>query len=149
MTEPKGPRVSVFRPRKDGLEKTLGALEAQIMDAVWDASGPVCVDDVRRALAAHGKDAAYTTVMTTLGRLFDKGFLTRTLAGKAYQYSAQVTRRELSSSVTQQVIDGLLATFAEPAMSYFVEALSVSDPDKLDALATLIDRKRAEGAAPE
>jgi predicted transcriptional regulator len=149
MADPKGPRVSVFRPRKDGLEKTLGALEAQIMDAVWEADGPVCVDDVRRALAAHGKDAAYTTVMTTLGRLFDKGFLTRALCGKAYLYTAQVTRKELSSSVTQQVIDGLLATFAEPAMSYFVEALSESDPEKLEALASIIDRKRAEGAASE
>jgi predicted transcriptional regulator len=149
MASDKGPRVSVFRPRKDGLEKTLGALEAQIMDAVWDANGPVCVDDVRRALAANGKDAAYTTVMTTLGRLHDKGFLARVLSGKAYLYTAQVTRKELSTTVTQQVIDGLLATFAEPAMSYFVEVLGESDPGKLDALASLIDRKRAEGAASE
>lgn len=138
------PRLPVFRPRKDGLEKTLGALEAQIMDVVWDARGPVCVDDVRRALQARGKDSAYTTVMTTLGRLHKKGLLARDMKGKAYYYSARVSRRELSSTVTRQVIDGLLATFAEPAMSYFVEALSNSDPSKLDSLAELIENKRKE-----
>lgn len=149
MSDSTGPRVSVFRPRKDGLEKTLGALEAQVMDAVWEAQGPVCVDDVRRTLAAKGKDAAYTTIMTTLGRLFEKGFLTRTLNGKAYRYSAQVSRTELSSTVTQQVIDGLLASFAEPAMSYFVEALGETDPGKLEALARLIAEKQSEGASAE
>jgi predicted transcriptional regulator len=147
MSERTTPGVSVFRPRKDGLEKTLGALEAQIMDAVWGARGPVCVEDVRATLAENGKDAAYTTVMTTLGRLHKKGLLARDMQGKAYYYNARVSRRELSSTVTKQVIDGLLATFAEPAMSYFVEALGNADPDKLDSLVELIEQKRQQGQA--
>ncbi len=133
---------SVFRPRKDGLEKTLGALEAQVMDAVWDAEGAVCVDDVRRALATTGKDAAYTTVMTTLSRLHTKGLLAREMKGKAYYYTPRVSRDELSDNVSKQVIDGLLSTFAEPAMSYFVEALGNVDPSKLDSLAEMIAQKR-------
>jgi predicted transcriptional regulator len=144
MSERSAPRVSVFRPRKDGLEKTLGALEAQVMDAIWQAKEPVCVEDVRSALATHGKDAAYTTIMTTLSRLNKKGLLAREMRGKAYYYSPRVTRSELSSTVTKQVIDGLLATFAEPAMSYFVEALSNTDPNKLASLAEIIERKRQE-----
>ena len=47
-----------------------------------------------------------------------------------------------SSTVSQQVVDGLLATFAEPAMAYFVEALSDTDPDKLESLAEMIEEKR-------
>ncbi len=144
MSARNDPRVSVFRPRKDGLEKTLGALEAQIMSAVWEANGPVSVHDVQEALMSQGKEAAYTTVMTTLGRLHNKGLLARDMKGKAYFYSARVTRRELSSTVTKQVIDGLLATFAEPAMSYFVEALSDTDPSKLESLAELIEQKRKD-----
>lgn len=139
------PRVSVFRPRKDGLEKTLGALEAQIMNAVWEARGPVCVHEVQETLARKGKDSAYTTVMTTLTRLHKKGLLAREMKGKAYYYTAQVSRRELGQTVTEQVIDGLLATFAEPAMSYFVDALSETDPSKLDSLADIIEQKRREG----
>ena len=142
MPDKGDPRVSVFRPRNDGLEKTLGALEAQIMDVIWSSRDPMCVDDVRAELAKRGKDSAYTTIMTTLSRLNKKGLLARDMQGKAYQYTSRVSRKELSSTVTKQVVDGLLATFAEPAMAYFVEALSDTDPGKLDALASLIEERR-------
>ena len=142
MNERSDPRPSVFRPGKDGLEKTLGALEAQIMNVVWSSKEPLCVDDVRLELARSGKDAAYTTIMTTLSRLFKKGLLARDMKGKAYYYTSRVSRKELSSTVTKDVIDGLLATFAEPAMAYFVEALSDTDPTKLESLAELIEAKR-------
>jgi predicted transcriptional regulator len=136
------PRVSVFKPGEEGLEQTLGALESQVMDALWSTDDPMCVDDVRRILQESGKDSAYTTIMTTLARLYRKGFLAREMKGRAYYYAPRISRRELGSSVTKQVIDGLLGAFAEPTMSYFVDALSDSDPDKLDALAEMIREKR-------
>lgn len=144
MPEKTSPHLSVFRPKNDGLQKLLGALEAQVMDCVWDSEGPVSVDEVRKALSAKGKESAYTTIMTTLSRLHKKGLLDRVLKGKAYLYTAHVTQRELTSSATRDVIDGLLSTFAEPTMSYFVEALGNTAPDKLDALAEIIERKRQE-----
>ncbi len=144
MTGSNSPEVPIFRPGKDGLEKTLGALEAQVMGAVWSADDDVCVQDVQQALARSGKTAAYTTVMTTLSRLHKKGFLSRDMKGKAYYYRPRVTQDQLSDTVSKQVVDGLLATFAEPAMSYFVEALNAQDPGKLDSLSELIDRKRQE-----
>jgi len=113
------------------------------MGVVWDSPAAVCVEDVRSALAT-AKEAAYTTIMTTLDRLYKKGFLSRERRGKAYYYSAKVTRAEMGTNVTKQVIDGLLKTFAEPAISYFVEALGDSDPQKLESLAELIARKRAQ-----
>jgi predicted transcriptional regulator len=137
----------VYRPDEEGLHQALGQLEASVMHVVWDLDAPLCVDDVRRGLAeGRSKDAAYTTIMTTLDRLYKKGFLTRERRGKAYYYVAKVTRAELGSNVTKQVIDGLLTTFAEPAISYFVEALGDADPSRLDSLAALIERKRAEQA---
>lgn len=141
------PNLPVFRPGSEGLEKMLGKLEAQVMQAVWDAPEAVCVDEVREALANSGKDAAYTTIMTTLSRLFTKGLLAREQRGKAYYYTPRVSRRELTSSVTKHVIDGLLTTFAEPAMAYFVEALGEEDPRKLDDLADMIQRKKKSGKA--
>jgi len=139
------PRVSVYRPEAQGLHQALGQLEAGVMDVVWEADSALCVDEVRQALAERkGKDAAYTTIMTTLDRLYKKGFLSRDRRGKAFYYQAKVSRAELGTSVTKQVIDGLLTTFAEPAISYFVEALGETDPQKLDSLAALIEKKRAE-----
>jgi len=145
MKQNSQPNLPVFRPGGEGLEKMLGKLEAQVMEAVWSAPGAVCVDDVREALAAAGKDAAYTTIMTTLSRLYTKGLLAREQQGKAYYYTARVSRRELTSGVTKQVIDSLLTIFAEPAMAYFVEALGADHPEKLDALADMIERKKKTG----
>jgi predicted transcriptional regulator len=145
MTEADKPRVSVYRPDAQGLQQALGQLEAGVMNVVWDSTEPLCVDEVRQSLVDRtSKEAAYTTIMTTLDRLYKKGFLARERRGKAYYYRAKVSRSELGSNVTKQVIDGLLTTFAEPAISYFVEALGDTDPEKLDSLAELIERKRAE-----
>jgi predicted transcriptional regulator len=144
MSDKGRPDIPVFRPREDGLEKTLGALEAQIMDVVWSAEEPICVQEVRDELARTGKEAAYTTVMTTLSRLSKKGFLGREMRGKAYYYFATVSEEELGNTVTKQVVDGLMSTFAEPAISYFVEALSEKAPSKLDELADLIEQKKRD-----
>jgi predicted transcriptional regulator len=142
MKEDRSTNLPIFRPGNEGLQKMLGKLEAQVMEAMWASEEPLCVEEVRAALADSGKDAAYTTIMTTMSRLHSKGLLTRDMKGKAYYYSPKVSRRELTSNVTKQVIDGLLTAFAEPTMAYFVEALSDEDPDKLEALASLIQQKR-------
>ena len=144
MANRRSPKLSVFRPGEDGLQQTLGALEAQVMNAIWDAGGEVAVEQVRQSLEDSGKKAAYTTVMTTMSRLHKKGLLNREMRGKAYLYTAAVSRKDLDTSVIKQVIDGLLSTFAEPAMSYFVEALRENDPEKLDSLAEIIEEKRKE-----
>ena len=144
MAREKTPHLPVFRPDEQGLEKMLGTLEAQVMQAMWDAHHAQTVQEVRDDLADRGKDAAYTTIMTTLGRLYAKGLLERETQGKAYFYTPRVSRGELTDSVTRQVMSGLVGSFAEPAIAYFVEALEEQSPEKLDALAELLEKKRAE-----
>lgn len=140
----KQPHLPVFRPRNEGLEKMLGKLEAQLMEILWNADRALNVEETREALAKAGKTSAYTTIMTTLGRMYNKGLLAREMIGKAYYYTPRVSQRELTSGVTKQVIDGLLGAFAEPAMAYFVEALSDDYPDKLDTLEAMIRRRKQE-----
>jgi predicted transcriptional regulator len=141
MERGKHPNLPVFRPGESDLEKALGTLESQVMEVVWSGDD-MPVDAVREKLSEKGKQAAYTTVMTTLDRLFKKGYLDRRRVGKAYHYSARVTKHELGRSVARQVLDGLLTSFAEPAIAYFVEALGRSQPDKLDALAQQISEEK-------
>ncbi|NPV46039.1 MAG: BlaI/MecI/CopY family transcriptional regulator [Armatimonadetes bacterium] len=140
----KQPHLPVFRPRNEGLEKMLGKLEAQLMEILWNADRALNVEETREALAKAGKASAYTTIMTTLSRMYNKGLLAREMIGKAYYYTPRVSQRELTSGVTKQVIDGLLGAFAEPAMAYFVEALSDDYPDKLDTLEAMIRRRKQE-----
>ena len=55
--------------------RPMGALEAEVLDVLWRADGPVTPADVRTAM---GTDLAYTTVMTILVRLWEKGLTERT-----------------------------------------------------------------------
>lgn len=142
------PDLSVFKLDKSGLEQALGTLEAQVMEVIWDAADPVAVEDVRSALETQGKESAYTTIMTTMSRLFDKGLLAREQRGRAYFYWPALSRSELDRSVTRRVIDGLLASFTEPAISYFVEAVRDGHPEQLDQLAQIIDEHRRRRGGP-
>jgi len=73
-----------YNPRKEGLERWLGSLETTIMDIIWDRGAPCTVKYVFRTLA---DDRAYTTIMTTMQRLAEKGILTRKRVGLSYQYT--------------------------------------------------------------
>lgn len=59
----------------DDAVRVLGDLELRIMNVVWDAEDPLAVREVQRKLVRA--KLAYTTVMTTLDRLFKKGLLAR------------------------------------------------------------------------
>src|SRR5271169_2241346 len=66
----------------------LGPLEERVLEALW-RRGPATV---RELMEGGYHDLAYTTVMTTLDRLFKKGVLTREAEGRAFRYTARFTR---------------------------------------------------------
>jgi predicted transcriptional regulator len=61
-----------------------GELEGEVLAALWAAGVPVGAGTVREQVAG---EPAYTTVLTILTRLHDKGLVTRERAGRAYLYS--------------------------------------------------------------
>ena len=128
--------------RRTQLDGVLGPLEAEVMEAVWDG-GDTTVRDVHASLSRR-RDIAYTTVMTTMTRLAAKGLLIRDASGLAHRYRASVTRDEYASSTVHSVVDWLVNSFPEPAISYFVDVVNEGDdPAVLDALRTKIDELRA------
>jgi predicted transcriptional regulator len=62
----------------------LGPLEMKVLGLLGARASSVA--DVRRGLRAAGDDLAYTTVMTVLVRLHEKGFVTRERRGNRYEY---------------------------------------------------------------
>ncbi|MEO7920450.1 MAG: BlaI/MecI/CopY family transcriptional regulator [Thermoanaerobaculia bacterium] len=122
---------------------TLGPLEAQVMEIIWRRGEPSNVRDVREAL---GGPPAYTTVMTTLDRLFKKELLVRHREGRGFVYSARVSREELSRQSASAVVVALLGSdpAARPILSAIVDAVSESDRAMLDELERLVRSKRRE-----
>lgn len=129
--------------------KDLGPLERSVMEFVWqryeadqNADGNVSVRDV--FLAFDGR-LAYTTLMTTLDRLYKKGLLERQKDGRAFIYSPSLSPQELERSFARGVIDTLLGRGehgVEPVLACIVDAVSEHDRELLDDLDRLIQQKR-------
>ena len=91
--------------RRGSLVRLLGQLEAVVMQRLWSYGRPVAVREVLEDLRQE-RTIAYTTVMTVMDNLHRKGFLTRELVGRAYQYEAAQTRAEHNAAVMGDVLAG-------------------------------------------
>jgi predicted transcriptional regulator len=129
-----------FKSSQEILESRLGALERQVMAVVWNA-GEISVREACERLEAP---IAYTTMMTTMDRLFKKGLLSRRKVGRAFVYAAAATRDELEGAVANELVHSLLQRDeALPILSSLVDAVSDRDRALLDDLERLIREKRA------
>lgn len=130
--------------RRTQLEGLLGPLETEVMEVVWDL-GETTVRDVHAQLAQR-RDLAYTTIMTTMSRLAGKGLLRRDTTGLAHRYRPVLTRDEYARSTVTSVVDWLVDSFPEPALSYFAEVVvnDGADPANLEALRARIARLREQ-----
>jgi predicted transcriptional regulator len=136
--------VVSFRVRtgKQGLQLRLHDLEATIMDVVWRRGMTAfAVGDVLGVLEQQ-REIAYTTVMTTLGRLYDKGLLARVRDGKRYLYSAKLSREEFLESTAREVLDR--AVGGKQALAMLVDKVSAASASELDELEALIRQRRRE-----
>ncbi|MGO9255441.1 MAG: BlaI/MecI/CopY family transcriptional regulator [Bryobacteraceae bacterium] len=125
------------------LGAALGHLETQVMELVW-ARGDGNVHDVMRGLE---RPLAYTTVMTTLDRLYKKGLLERRKQERAFLYSPRFSRAEWERKRAGELVAGFLASPATPGellVSCFVEAVGERNEALLDELERTIRKKRKE-----
>lgn len=136
--------ISDFKPHKLGYKKVLGDLEADVMKIIWK-NEKATVRDVYEQLRLE-KKLAYTTVMTIMGRLAEKGLLAKAAQGNAYIYSPTISEGDFAQKVVSEVLDGLLEEFAEPALTHMVDKLSSEDNVKLDRLEEIIKERRKKGA---
>jgi predicted transcriptional regulator len=100
---------------------SLGPLEKNVMDCVWREE-IVSVKDVHSCLKKSRK-IAYTTVMTVMTRLTEKGLLKRKKHGKAFIYSPKRTREQTAKKMIGKIIDSLVDQFGEEAVVAFSDEL--------------------------
>ena len=128
-----------FRPTGQGIKQVLGKLEAEVMQALWQRSGQT-VSDVEEQLRRK-REIARTTVLTTLDRMYHKGYLTRKKQGKAFVYSPKYTREDFERELAQEVLGALIGGIGEPVLSTFIELIG-EDDGKLDRLEAMIKERR-------
>jgi predicted transcriptional regulator len=139
-----------YKSIQEVLTDCLGQLERDVMGVIW-AGGEMTV----RTVCAHlDSTTAYTTVMTTMDRLFKKGLLGRTKVGRAFVYQAIITKDELDSALAADVVRSILQRDEQAPLqllSLLVDTVSALDLSLLDDLERLIreKRQRSDHAKPD
>lgn len=110
------------------------------MERVW-RRGEI---SVRELYVELGPRLAYTTVMTTMDRLYKKGLLKRRKVGKAYIYVPALTEQEYQKQVTDHLLGMVLNEDKKSGavLSHFVDAVSDTDEEMLERLDQLVRAKK-------
>jgi predicted transcriptional regulator len=140
MTRPP-PRRGIAAAESSSPARTgLGPLETRVLELLWDETRAVTVRHVQVAFP----ELAYTTLMTTLDRLFRKGLLLRRQRGRAFAYEPRCSRGELLGElVSGHVTDLLDGSGASTAiLSTLVRAVGQADATLLDELDALVQAER-------
>lgn len=123
-----------FRFNQTGLRKFLGDLECEIMELVWKKANPtVTVRDIYENLRQQ-RQIAYTTVMTTMVRLAEKGLL-RVVdkAGLANCYAPEQSRDQFIKSAVDRVLQIFAKEFPEESLQFFTKLKNAPPPAKKPA----------------
>jgi predicted transcriptional regulator len=132
-----------FTNEKTGRQHSLGELECAVLEEVWSV-GEVTVHDV---LARLHRPLAYTTIMTTLDRLYRKGLLVRLKKGRAFVYRAACTKKEVQRVIARELVNGIAADpmhSKDYLLSFLIESVEPKDAAVLAKLESEIREKRRQ-----
>jgi predicted transcriptional regulator len=136
-------RLRGFQRLSDAVVDSLGELEGKVLNEVRRQGET----NVGRVCDALDRSYAYTTVMTTLDRLYKKGLLTRSKSGRAFYYAAKYSVEEMERGLTEDVVNSLFdanPARVTPVLACIVDSVSDRDRQLLDELERLVQEKRRE-----
>lgn len=116
-------------------------LELEILKVLW-GEGPLTVRAVRDALAPT-RDLAYTSVMTMMNIMTEKGYLKRRKRGQGYVYQPKVNRQSTARRMLDDVVERVFDGSAAAAMLQLLESRAI-DEGELAALRRLLEEKSEE-----
>lgn len=133
-------------PDRRPKQLSLGPLESEILNLVWDL-GRATAKAVRdRILADPDRELAYASVTTVLGRLEKKGWVQCAKEGRSFVWTAVVSRSEARAIQARDRLQKFLAIGQPDVVAAFADSLDAESVAQLEAIA---DRVRAAREARE
>ena len=130
--------VPNYRPK----QLSLGPLEAEILDIVWQFGCATVKDIHDRILSDPDRELAYTSVTTVLNRLTKKGWLVCDREGRAFYYRPLVTKQQAQAIEAQEHLHRFLAVGSPEIVAAFADNLDRASVDQLKDVARRIDDAR-------
>jgi predicted transcriptional regulator len=123
----------------------LGEAELAVMRVLWDES-QLTVREVMDRLHERGRNVAYTTVLTFLTRLEQKGMVASDKRGPAYVYRARISRQSVSASRIRTLVEQLYDGAAAPMLLHMIEneRLSAEELSQLRKLISELDARKQD-----
>ena len=134
--------LGVIRVNKNSFEGVLGALEHDIMDALWTrgvSSGREVFDILKTK-----RDIALTTVLTVIERLTKKTLIEKIKGDATYIYAPVYSKEEFTRLVSADMLKRIMRFSTPLAVASFVDVVADTDPKELDRLSELIKAKKKE-----
>jgi predicted transcriptional regulator len=132
-----------YRPR----QLSLGPLETEILEIVWELGITTVKDVHERILSDPNRELAYTSVTTVLRRLTDKGWLTCNKQERAFYWQALLTREQAQAILAYDRLNRFLAIGNPDIVASFADSLDTASLDQIHAIASRLDaiRRQREG----
>lgn len=120
--------------------KVLGKLESEIMEIIWHKKKSVSVKSIAEVINKKRK-IAYTTVMTIMCRLADKGILKRHLDGQCYLYKPRLTREQFTARAVHAIFSATVSNLGQEVFVHFVKEIQKISPNKRQELLKILNTK--------
>jgi predicted transcriptional regulator len=135
--------VSQYNVEGKQLEAFLGPLESSILETIWcSKKRPMTVREVLEILQKK-KPVAYTTIMNTMDRLFEKGLLERHVekgkGGLYYVYWPRLEEQKFKEAAIREVLGSLIANFGTLVTSCLIEK-AADNKEQLAALKEQLEK---------
>jgi predicted transcriptional regulator len=127
-----------YRPK----QMSLGPLEAEILNIVWELGSATVKDVHDRILADPDRELAYTSVTTVLRRLTEKGWLACDKQGRAFYWRPLVTKQQAQVIQAHEQLHRFLAVGNPDIVAAFADSLDCASVEQLKAIAQRIDAAR-------
>ena len=133
-----------FLPRHRPKKLSLGPLEAEILEIIWQLK-VVTVKNVHdRILQDPNRELAYTSVTTVLKRLTAKGWLKCSRKGRAFSWQALISREQAQAIQSYEKLNGFLAISNPDVVASFADSLDVASLEQIEAIASRLSSIRAQ-----
>jgi len=123
-------------------------LEAVIMEQMWRLEAATVREVLNAVNDTETRDRAYTTVLTTMRRLYDKGFLARERRrDRTDVYTLAMTRDHYLYTLVRNRVETLVGQFGDLALANFARQIEQLSPERLSALRKIDDLERPAAEA--
>ena len=129
-----------YRPKK----LSLGPLEAEILEIVWQAKKVTVKDVLDCLLSDPNRELAYTSVTTVLRRLTKKGWLKCDKSGRAFYWQALVTKEQAQAIKSYESLNGFLAVSNPDVVASFADSLDTSSLEQMEQIAARLQAIRRQ-----